>query len=85
MPATLLSVAGYQAGIIATNNWAVNYYSGGVSWRPTVASITAVLDNNKPYVVSHYPWVGCGTAGLANLYFYSFTYAQIKWDTVLPP
>ena len=79
-----ISVAGYTlpAGIATNNNWAVNYYSGGVScYAQRVASITAVLDNNKPYAVSHYP-AGCGGT-VANWHFYSFYDAQIKWDTVL--
>lgn len=81
--ANAISVPGYTlpAGIATNNNWAANYYSGGVScYAERVASMTAVLDNNEAYATSHFPG-GCGSA--SNWDFYSFYDSQIKWDTVL--
>jgi hypothetical protein len=79
-----ISAPGYTApaGLASNNNWAVNYFSGGVScYAQRIAAMTAVLDNNQAYAVSHYP-AGCG-GNVANWNFYSFYDAQIKWDTVL--
>ncbi|HVD99933.1 MAG TPA: T9SS type A sorting domain-containing protein [Cytophagaceae bacterium] len=70
------------AGIGSNNNWATNYYSGGVScYAQRVAAMTAVLDNNEAYAQSHYP-SGCG-GNVNNWNFYSFYDSQISWDTVL--
>jgi hypothetical protein len=68
-------------GISTNNNWAVNYYNGGVScYAQRVAAMTAVLDNNQAYAVSRYP-AGCG-GNVNNWNFYSFYDSQIRWDTV---
>ena len=79
-----ISLPGYTlpAGIATNNNWSANYYSGGVScYAQRVANITAVLDNNEAYAVSHYPGACGGTVSTWD--FYSFYDNQIKWDTVL--
>jgi len=81
--ANSISAPGYAlpAGISTNTNWAVNYYSGGVScYAERVASITAVLDNNEAYAKTHYP-SGCG-GNVNNWNFYDFYDSQIKWDTV---
>ncbi|MFL5728288.1 MAG: T9SS type A sorting domain-containing protein [Cytophagaceae bacterium] len=78
-----ISLQGYTlpAGLSTNTNWASSYYSGGVScYAQRISSITAVLDNNEAYAVSHYP-AGCGGT-VTNWDFYSFYDQLISWDTV---